>query len=107
MEHCKPHKAAYHSTKCDMINDIKLVLTVYRRIYCYRKIYCNIFLMLSNQMLCYKSKCIRIQDFCLISQQENVVGTHWNCLNETVLVSTKQMFPVKKGKKIWLNKIII
>ena len=33
-ERCKPHKAACDPTKCDVINDIKLFPTVYRRIYC-------------------------------------------------------------------------
>ena len=43
-----------HLTKCDIINEIKVFLTVYRRIYCHK------FLTLSNQTLRYKSKCIRI-----------------------------------------------
>ena len=51
---CKLHKAARHPMKCDIIYDIKLFRTVYRRIYC-RK-----FFMLSNQTLCYKIKCIRM-----------------------------------------------
>ena len=34
LEHCKPHNAAGHQTKCDIIIDIKLFPTVYRRIYC-------------------------------------------------------------------------
>ena len=56
LEGCKPHNAAHHPTKYDVINDVKLFLgpTVYRRIYC-RK-----FLTLTNQKLRYKSKCIRI-----------------------------------------------
>ena len=33
LEHCKLHKAAHHPTKRDIINDIKLFPTVYRRIY--------------------------------------------------------------------------
>ena len=45
---------ARHPTKCDVINDVKLFPTVYRRIYC-RK-----FLTLSNQKSRYKSKCIRM-----------------------------------------------
>ena len=53
-DRCKPHKAARRPTKCDVINDVKLFLTVYRRLYC-RK-----FLTLSNQMPSYKIKCIRI-----------------------------------------------
>ena len=54
LERCKPHKAARHPTKCDVINDVKLFPTVYRRIHC-RK-----FLTLSNQKSRYKSMCIRI-----------------------------------------------
>ena len=48
------HKTAHQPTKSDVITDVKLFLTVYRRIYCHK------FLMLSNQMTCYKIKCIRI-----------------------------------------------
>ena len=29
-----PHNATRHPTKCDVINDVKLFPTVYRRIYC-------------------------------------------------------------------------
>ena len=54
LEPCKPHKAERHPPNSDVINDIKLFPTIYRRIYC-RK-----FLTLSNQTLRYKSKCIRI-----------------------------------------------
>ena len=50
---CKPQKAAHHPALCDVINDVKLLPTVYHRIYC-RK-----FLTLSNQMSRYKIKCIR------------------------------------------------
>ena len=42
-ERCKPHNAARHLMKCDVINDVKLFPTVYRRIYCCK------FLTLSNQ----------------------------------------------------------
>ena len=34
LECCKPHKAARHQTKGDVIDVVKLFLTVYRRIYC-------------------------------------------------------------------------
>ena len=51
---CKPRKAARHPTKCDVINDVILFPTVYRRIYC-RK-----FLTLSNQTSRYKLSCIRM-----------------------------------------------
>ena len=53
-EHCKSQKAAHHPMIFYVINEVKLFPTVYPRIYC-RK-----FLTLSNQMLCYKLKCIRI-----------------------------------------------
>ena len=64
-ECCKPHNAARHLMKCDVINDVKLLHTVYRRIYC-RK-----FLTLSNQKERYKSKRIRIQFDC--SFEENCI----------------------------------
>ena len=47
LKRCKLHKAAHHTTKCNLIDVVKLFET--------RK-----FLMLSNQTLHYKSKCIRI-----------------------------------------------
>ena len=47
----RSHKAACHLTKCDVIYDVKLFPTVYRRIYC-RKL-----LTLTNQTSLYKSKC--------------------------------------------------
>ena len=34
LERCKPYKAARHPTKDDVIDDVKLFPTVYRRIYC-------------------------------------------------------------------------
>ena len=39
-------QATCHPTKFDIINDVKLFLTVYH-------IFCNKFLTLTNQMLCY------------------------------------------------------
>ena len=54
LERCKPHKAARHQTKGDVIDDVKLFPTVYRRIYCRN------FLTLSNQTSRYKRNCIRI-----------------------------------------------
>ena len=42
-ERCKPHDAARYLMKCDVIIDVNLLPTVYRRMYC-RK-----FLTLSNQ----------------------------------------------------------
>ena len=63
LERCKPYKTERHPTICDVINDVKLFPTVYRRIYCRN------FLTLSNQMSRYKSKCIRI----LISERKHKV----------------------------------
>ena len=57
-ERYRPHKAACHLTKCDVINDVKLFPTVYHRIYS-RKL-----LTLTNQTSRYKSMCIRIHCFC-------------------------------------------
>ena len=54
LECCKSHNAANYPTKCDVINDVKLLSTVYRRIYCHK------FFTLSNQKSHYKSKFIRI-----------------------------------------------
>ena len=54
LEHSKQHTVAHHPTKCDVINDVKLFPTVYRRIYCWK------ILTLSNQTSRYKLKCIRI-----------------------------------------------
>ena len=28
LDHCMPHKAAFHPTKCDVINDVKLFQTL-------------------------------------------------------------------------------
>ena len=50
LKRCKPHRGICPPTKCDVINDVKLFLTVY----------CRKFMMLSNQKSHYKSKCIRI-----------------------------------------------
>ena len=44
LERCQLHKAARHPSKCDVINDVKLLPTVYRRIYV------TILLTLSNHM---------------------------------------------------------
>ena len=54
LEHCRSPKATRHPTLCNIINDVKLFPTVYRRIYCSK------FMMLSNQKLCYKIKHTRI-----------------------------------------------
>ena len=49
-------QAARHPTKCDVINDVKLFPTVYRRIYCRN------FLTFSHHTSRYKLMCIRICD---------------------------------------------
>ena len=54
LELWKPHKAAHHPRRRDVINDVKLFLTVYHRIDC------RIFLTLSNQTSHEKIKCIRM-----------------------------------------------
>ena len=54
-------------TSPNVINDVKLFPTVYRRIYC-----CN-FLTLSNQTSRYKIKCLEINVVCLL-------GTVWDNL---------------------------
>ena len=63
--HLKLLKAALHPTKCDVINDVKLYLTVYRRIYCQDIL--SRFLKLSNQTSCCKNNCIRIHDDCAVN----------------------------------------
>ena len=54
LKRCKPHNAAHHQMKYDVINDVKLFPTVYCRIYC------RTVLTLFNQKSRYKSKFIRI-----------------------------------------------
>ena len=66
LERCKLYKASRHSTKCDVINGLKLFSTVYDRIYC-RK-----FLMLSNQTSRFKSKCIRIKNLIMLMMELGV-----------------------------------
>ena len=58
-ERCKLHKAAYHPTKHDVIDDVKIFQTVglYRRIYCQK-----IFDVIQSD----KSQRIRIHDSSLI-----------------------------------------
>ena len=52
LERCKLHKVARCPRKCHVINDVKLFLTVYRRIYC------STCLTLSNQMSHYKASAV-------------------------------------------------
>ena len=56
LECCKLHKTACHQRKCDEINGVKLIQTVY----CRYIVYGRKFLTLSNQRLCYNSKRINI-----------------------------------------------
>ena len=76
-ERCKLHRVARHQTECDVINDDKLFLTVYHRIYC-RK-----FLTLFNQTSCYKIKCIRIFSNSLFASCNFycILVTFANCLD--------------------------
>ena len=67
----KTHHGIRHPTKGDVINDVKLFPTVYRKIYCCK------FLTLSNQMSRYKSNCIRIIYLSYLIKQ-NVVFSHPN-----------------------------
>ena len=57
--HIKPH--VIHPTKCDVIDDVKLFPTIYR------KMYCSKILTLSNQAPRKKSKYIRILTYILCS----------------------------------------
>ena len=52
LERCKPREAARHPTKWDVINEVKLFPTVYRRVYCRN------FLTLSNWTSRNKNKCL-------------------------------------------------
>ena len=84
LERWKPHKAAHHPTKFDIINDVKQFATVYRRIYRHK------FLRLSNHQksLC-KNKCIRILHHWWLSNlwtAYDAGGIHVNTL-QTHLVS--------------------
>ena len=87
LEHCKPHNATHHSSKCDIINDVKLFPTFYRRIYCHK---C---LTLSNQTLHYKIKCIRRTHLCLVSQKLTCF-----CHKSDVIVSY-----LSQGHGYWTN----
>ena len=60
LKHCKPHKATQHQRIFDVINDVHIFPTVYRRICCRN------FLTLSNQTSRYKGKCIRMYDISII-----------------------------------------
>ena len=51
---CKPYNASRHPMKCDVISEVKLFLTEYRRLYCHKS------LTLFYQKQHYKTKCIRI-----------------------------------------------
>ena len=94
----KAQKATHHSTKCDIINDVKLFPTVYHRIYCRN------FLTLSNQTWHYKSKCIRMLD--LVGSMQN--GSYYlvyHFLNGQFIFIEKFIFLrflcKILGKKVW------
>ena len=55
LEHCKPHKAACNPTKYNVIHDVKIISTVFH------KIYCRNFFMLSNQMSLTKSSVLEFK----------------------------------------------
>ena len=77
-ERCKPYRATRHPTKGDVIDDIKLFPTVYRRIYC-RK-----FLTLSNQTSRYKCKCIRIPHLAQLRLAKNASDCwHFKLMSKT------------------------
>ena len=67
LERWKPHKAARHPARCDVINDVKLFPTVYRRIYC-RK-----FLTLSNQTSRYKISALEYMLFNRLDSNNSVM----------------------------------
>ena len=69
VERCKPFKTARHRTECDVIYDVKLFQTVYRRIYCRKS------LTLSNQTSRYKLKCIRMHSDITADEQSYNLGT--------------------------------
>ena len=75
LQSCKLHYAALHPTNCDIINDVKLFPTIYRRIFCHK------FLTITNQTSRYKSKCIRMY----------VVGTQKLHLIDMILLSIHNM----------------
>ena len=76
----KPHKGVCHPIKCDVINDVKIFLAVYGRIYC-RKI-----LTLSNQTSRYKRKCIRIDFMILYYEYVGLLSVDL-CFNEGTVCS--------------------
>ena len=92
LERYKPHKAARLPTKCDVINDVKLFPTVYRRIYC-RK-----FLTLSNQTSLYKLICIRIYAMCSHTVERK--ATIRNRYNQVPHLTRSTTWESDKPKKI-------
>ena len=75
-------------TKCDIINDVKLFPTVYRRIDC-RK-----FFMLSNQTSRYKSKCIRMLfDSLTFLTKIRCLNLHIICSAVTYLIGCCIFYP--------------
>ena len=95
LERCKPLKVTRHPTKGDVIDDVKLFLTVYRRINC-RK-----FLTISNQTFGYKRKCIRKDNF---EQKPPVIWQKFSYLVvKTFMVSTPVTFSlISESVILWL-----
>ena len=71
LERYKSHKAARHPTNCDVIINVK-----------YRRIYCRMFLTLTNQTSRCKLKCIRMM-FNNLFEEEEKSG---NVLNSETVV---------------------
>ena len=98
MERRNPHKAARHSTKYDVINDVKLFPTVHRRIYC-RK-----FLTLSNQTSGYKSKCKLFDMYIISGATVHVSGI--DILDGTPVLDIKPYIPQYDNPSQWVSRDI-
>ena len=99
LKRCKPHNAARHSTKCGVINDVKLFPTVYRRIY-WRK-----FLTFPNQKSRYKSKCIRIRSYCAFTSIKTLLRSYrfQQCSQCVLQVLTASIYFFEGVLRIWLR----
>ena len=82
---CKQHNAARHLMKCDVINAVKLLPTVYCRIYC-RK-----FLTLSNQKKRYKRNRIRMLRDCTTKKRIHIYGVKLATEKKTFTVGLRQI----------------
>ena len=95
LKRCKLHKAASHPTECDVINDVKLFLTVYCRINCHN------FFTLSNQMSHYKSKCIRNGHVGRVEILRLFHLCHCVCLGAQCLTNTISSFLFYDLQEVW------